>query len=329
MSVKRIAYKNIPIYLSYALIGSFTANDLNANKVVAQKKEGEAPQASLPPASPIPQAGSQEGACLTFLAMGTQSEQVGQLDQALQYYKAAALVDPAKAEPYIKATETRIQQERDKKQEEETELALERSARQGNAADALRLGKARLDKGKIDLGIEMLNLASQYKNSEAPYILAKMYETGDRVPVDLEKAETYYEIGAQNGNPECAYIQAKLLELKSKEIQDIKAREQKSNEAQKWLKEAADRGHAKAAFEFFWTMVSKGMFGPALEYMEKARITAKDDTSITIGLRDLVNFCGQLARWGQGLPINQTLASAASIPAQSFTSNTATNNPAH
>lgn len=243
-----------------------------------------------------------EDSKLTLLAMGVQCEQDNQFEKAMQYYRTAMMLGSTEAQERFSSLMAKIQDVRRHKQALEEEQALERSARQGNAEDAMRLAKIYLSAQKVDKAVEMLQLASKYKNAEAAYTLAKMYETGDRVPKDFAKAEKCYELGAQNGHPECAYMWAKLLELRARDTTAPQEKERLLKEVSHWMKEAADRGYAKAAFEFALTLISAEQLEAALGYMEKAEESAGKDMPITVSLKDLTASYKKLAGIGMDMP---------------------------
>lgn len=286
MAIARLILKGV----SLALLGGWMGQPSFVEAIVAKRKAAEDPK-------------------LTFLATGAKFEQDGQFEKALQYYQAAALLGDAEAWNRITALTAKIRETQNQKQAQEEKQVLERSARRGNAMDALRLAQQYFTEKKIDKSVEMFNLAIQNKSSDAAFALAKMYETGDHVPRDFAKAEKCYEQGAQNGHPECAYMWAKLLELKARDAGNPQEKDKFSKEALRWMKEAADRGHAKAAFELAQTMAFMGQITGALSYMEKVKKTAQSGVPVTMDLKKLANFCEILVRVGMNLLVPATASS--------------------
>lgn len=277
---------------AYLTVLSLLASSSTFAKAVVAQKVKEKPKVSTIPFSGNP--------ALTLLAMGSKFEEDHQFENALQCYKTAQLMGEKDAERFMKALLLKLKQAGNEQQNAERNQALARSADQGNAEDAFRLANIFLDEKKTEEAVERFKQAIQNKSAEAAYVLAKMYETGDRVPKNFAEAEKCYELGAQNGHAECAYMWAKLLELKARDAASPQEKDQLSKETLRWMKEAADRGHAKAAFEVAQAMAFVGQLGMALTYIEKAQKTAAQGTSITMDLKTLMNFCSVLTRMGGG-----------------------------
>jgi TPR repeat protein len=220
--------------------------------------------------------------------MGRKYENANQLHRAMDCYKAAMLIDKNAALEAIEVLEVKMKDESERKKQKEEIRALLRGAQQGNASDAYRLGKIYYNQGQTDNTIEMWTLASENKHPKAPYRLALMYEKGDKVQVDLSKAEKFYRTGAINGHPECAYITAKLLEMEAQKQPNDKKKIE--DEAFQLKKEAANRGHAVAAAEIGYMYSSKGEHVKAKQYFEKARKYANPNSTMTVSVRQIMMY---------------------------------------
>lgn len=223
-----------------------------------------------------------------LIAMGKKYEEDQQFLRAKDCYRAASLIDSTLAQQAIRTLEIKMKNEVEKKKQSEEIQALSRSAQQGNASDAYKLGKIYYKKNKIDDAIKMWVLAGDYKHAKAPYRLAQMFEKGEKVEIDLAKAEKYYRIGARNGHPECAYITSKLLEIEAKKNPQQAAKI--SEEAFHLKEEAANRGHALAAAEVGYMYAAQNEHIQARLYFEKAKKYAEPDATITVSLRQIMAY---------------------------------------
>ncbi|MDR1907853.1 MAG: sel1 repeat family protein [Holosporales bacterium] len=225
--------------------------------------------------------------CVALIEMGKRYESAQELNRAMDCYKAAALIDSERAESAISSLELKIKDETERKKQDEEIQALQRGAKQGNAADAYKLGKIYYLKNNIDDALKMWILACENKHPKAPYRLALMYEKGDKVTVDLAKAEKFYRIGAANGHAECAYITSKLLEIDASNHPD---KQKVEEEAFLLKKDAANRGHAVAAAEVGYIYASKGEHVKAKQYFEKAQKNASPNSTMTVSVRQIMTY---------------------------------------
>lgn len=226
--------------------------------------------------------------CKALITMGKKYENTNQLHRAMDCYKAAMLINKDIALEAIESLEIKMKEELERKKQEEETQALLRGAQLGNASDAYKLGKIYFNSGQIENAIKMWTLASENKHPKAPYRLALMYEKGDKVQVDLSKAEQFYRIGATNGHPECAYITAKLLEIESQKNPNEKQKIE--DEAFQLKKESANRGHAVAAAEIGYMYSSKGEHVKAKQYFEKAKKYATPNSTMTVSVRQIMMY---------------------------------------
>jgi TPR repeat protein len=113
-----------------------------------------------------------------------------------------------------------------------------------------------------------------------------MYEKGDGIVIDLARAEEFYRIGADNGNVECLYIVAKLLEVEDSKNPNVETAEL----ALKYKKEAADRGHPAAAAEMGYHYSANEDPSKAKLYFESAKKNASPNTTITVSLQQLASY---------------------------------------
>jgi tetratricopeptide (TPR) repeat protein len=261
------------------------------NKVIAKKVVGGSFQTGSykkvdtdSKASAKPEIAESAEICEALIQKGKQFEAANELEQAMDCYKAAALMNAALAENAIVALETKMQDETERRRQEEELLALQRGAKQGNAADAYKLGKIYYSRNNVDDAVKMWVLASENKHPKAPYRLAVMYEKGDKVSVDFAKAEKFYRIGANNGHPECAYVTSKLMEI------NLSGKPGVEEEAFTMKKEAANRGHAVAAAEVGYIYASKGEHVKARQYFEKAKKYATPNSTMTVSVRQIMNY---------------------------------------
>jgi TPR repeat protein len=276
------------LFLAFAhdLGFSFEIPLKSVNKVVAKKT----PSSSLKEESAVPSFQHASGetdpakVCDALLDMGKRYEGVGEFAQAMDCYKAAALINQDYAKNAIASLELKIKNESELKKQEEEIQALQRGAKQGNAADAYKLGKIYYARGEIDEAVRMWTLASENKHPKAPYRLALMYEKGDKVTVDFAKSEKFYRIGAQNGHADCAYITSKLLEIASS------TKPGAEDEAFMLKKEAANRGHSVAAAEVGYAYAAKGEHVKARQYFEKAKKYATPNSTMTVSVRQIMNY---------------------------------------
>jgi tetratricopeptide (TPR) repeat protein len=171
-------------------------------------------------------------------------------------------------------------QEFEEQQEKKAEIeALSTSALNGNAQDAYRLGKIFWSQGKKDEAIEMWTLAGKNKHQKAPYLLAQLFEKGEDVTLDLEKAERFYRIGAENGHPICEYVVAKLLEFDGQIDESLRL---KNN--------SAEKGYYLAAAEMGYYYAKQGNHLKAKQCFEKAWKNAPEDAHFTVQLKTLMDY---------------------------------------
>ncbi|MDR1208628.1 MAG: sel1 repeat family protein [Holosporales bacterium] len=256
----------------------------SVNKVVAKK----ASSAPFNDGVPSFQRGSGETdpakVCEALISMGKRYEENNEFTQAMDCYKAAALINRESAKNAIDSLELKIKNEAELRRQEEEIQALQRGAKQGNAADAYKLGKIYYGRNDIDEAVKMWTLASENKHPKAPYRLALMYEKGDKVSVDFAKSEKFYRIGAANGHAECAYITSKLLEIASS------TKPGSEEEAFTLKKEAANRGHPVAAAEVGYAYAAKGEHVKARQYFEKAKKYATPNSTMTVSVRQIMSY---------------------------------------
>jgi tetratricopeptide (TPR) repeat protein len=260
----------------------------SVNPVVAKKTPtGSQSQKSPTSEQSVPHTSCEDDSiklCQSLIDIGKRYESTGEFVQAMDCYKAAALINKDLAKNTIASLELKIKNQSERRRQEEEIQALQRGAKQGNAADAYKLGKMYYARNEIDEAMKMWTLASENKHPKAPYRLALMYEKGDKVPVDFAKAEKYYRIGAANGHAECAYITSKLLEIASP------TKPGAEDEAFALKKEAANRGHSVAAAEVGYAYAAKGEHVKARQYFERARKYATPTSTMTVSVRQIMNY---------------------------------------
>lgn len=227
--------------------------------------------------------------CQQLMAWGKKYEASNQLYHALRCYKAAAIVDPAVAEEAIKNLEKQIKEIENQRRQNEVIQSLMLEADKGNATAAFKLGELYFDQGIVEEAVKMWTRASDLKHPEAAYKLALMYEHGDQVSVNLSKARQFYRQGAQNGQRECLYMTAKLMEEEAQNTPQTAS--QKLKEARQMKEKAANLGHALAAAEMGFDYASSENYSKASFYFEKAFQNAQDLETITLSLRGCMEFC--------------------------------------
>lgn len=121
-------------------------------------------------------------------------------------------------------------------------------------------------------------------NAYANYRVATMYEKGDGVPQDAQKAQNYLREAAYLGHTQSMYLLGKQLITSS--IKDYA-------EGIRYLESAADKGHVKAAITLGQSYLPAGDDATAFAYMQLAA---------GLGDRQAAYMLGKMYRDGIGTP---------------------------
>lgn len=221
-----------------------------------------------------------------LMIWGQKYEAEHQYKQAMCCYQAAALVDKAAAQMAMEELAKKVKKFEEQKQRNAEIHALIRGMDAGNAEDAFKLGKMYWEQGAYEEAVKVWEKASELKHPEAAYNVARLYEKGDHVEVNLAKAEQFYAMGAQNGHPECMYITAKLWEVAAQSPLNSA----KASEARKLKEEAANRGHVLAAAEIGFTYSSEGDHEKARFYFKKAYDNADPQAVMTLRTQQIMAY---------------------------------------
>lgn len=125
------------------------------------------------------------------------------------------------------------------------------AARAGRTESMRFFGALYLDGNGVEknekLGVEWYEKAAKGRDAKAQYNMGVFYTKGTYVKPDDERANYYFKLSADNGDPDAQYIYGQHLLSKGPEFK---------SEASKYLLEAAENG-SEAANEF-WGKISTG-----------------------------------------------------------------------
>lgn len=124
---------------------------------------------------------------------------------------------------------------------------------------------------------------AQGGNAYANYRVATMYEKGEGVPKDDQKAHDYLREAAYLGHAQSMYLLGRQLTSSIRQY----------DEGIRYLEQAADKGHAKAAFTLGQSYLSAGDDETAFIYMKSAA---------DLGDRPAAYMIGKMYRDGIGTP---------------------------
>ncbi|GMQ89939.1 MAG: hypothetical protein BMS9Abin10_0276 [Gammaproteobacteria bacterium] len=111
-------------------------------------------------------------------------------------------------------------------------------------------------------------------NADAQYLVARMYERGEGVPVDKAKVLTWYRKSAEGGNAKAQY------KLGAGYAMGFTGLQQSNEKAKKWIRMSAEQGYNKAQKVLAYAY-QKGLYGfPKDE--EKAQYWFKEAEKKTI-----------------------------------------------
>ncbi|MDR0624980.1 MAG: hypothetical protein LBF72_00785 [Holosporales bacterium] len=223
-----------------------------------------------------------------LIFMGDDHKKNGRQDQADICYKAAsALVNGVTANSQSRPQSNQFDNVDPVKEKKIKRLTEE--VKKGNADAAYKLAKIYLKDNNIKEAMQMLEMAYSQKHPKAIRMLASLFEKGELVEMDLAKAEELYKKGAENGDPECQYIVAKLLEMEAQKTHD-KQLKNKVLSAAYQLKIAAAKKLAKAAFEVACWYSAQGNPFEGAKYFKKARKLAAFGETIMLSLKEWAEY---------------------------------------
>lgn len=230
-----------------------------------------------------------------LMAWGRKYEMMGQLQNALRCYQTALLMVPEEAKLAVTAVLKKIKLVEEQQQMNEAIHALMSEVDRGNGEAAFKLGKLYWEQNDFSSAEKMWVKASELKHAEATYRLAKMYEKGDHVAVNMPEAEKYYRKGALLDHPECLYVTSKLIEM---EAQGDSTGE-KMGLARAYKEKAANLDHVLAAIEVAFAYAKEKDHTKAKLYFEKAHKCASPTETVMMLVPQLTTYCMSAeALWG-------------------------------
>ncbi|WP_409432858.1 peptidoglycan-binding protein [Litorimonas sp. RW-G-Af-16] len=119
---------------------------------------------------------------------------------------------------------------------------LSAAAEAGNPVAQFQLGLAKLQQGQTDEGVTLVRLAANKNLAAAQYRLAKLYESGEGVSMDLAMARKLTEQAAQGGN------RIAMHDLALYYTDGRGGVEQNIGKAVGWFEQAAERGVVDSQF---------------------------------------------------------------------------------